>query len=69
MIHRDDSHGAFLRYVRVSEIPEGERQEFMEFMVGQTRPVIDGLDSQDAVYVCDYANWKSKKLGRKWYFD
>lgn len=45
-----------LSYVRISEIPEGERAAFDRWMSGQTCPLIE--EAPDAVYEWDYRKWK-----------
>ena len=47
-----------LEYMRISELPEDEREPFTEALRGQTCPVIPGIEPQDAFYVWDYNVWK-----------
>jgi len=56
-------------YIRISELPEEEREPFSKWMAGQTRPVIPELEPQDAVYPWDYENWLNYKSGKPWFFD
>lgn len=48
-------------YIRISELPERERSEFLEWVYGQTMPIIRALDVQDAIYLWDYERWKEEK--------
>lgn len=57
-IQHQTEHG--FSYVRISELPEHERARFSAWMAGQTRPIIPGLEPQDAVYVWDYNNWRNE---------
>ena len=54
MVHSRDG----LNYMRISELPEEEREPFTKALYGQTCPIIDGLEPQDAFYQCDYDKWK-----------
>lgn len=54
LIHTYDD----ILYIRVSECPENERAALTRWMVGQTAPLIPGLDPQDAVYLWDYEQFK-----------
>jgi hypothetical protein len=49
------------QWPRVSELPEDEREPFTNWLVGQTRPMIEGIpmDEQDGYYEHDYRRWKS----------
>lgn len=51
-----------VNYFRISEIPEEQRAEFSKWLEGQTRPLIEGLEPQDAVWPWDYNRWKLLKL-------
>ncbi len=56
---------------RIRDLPEVERQPFLDFLVGQTIPTIieEGVPAgtQDAYYPWDYDNWKRKPNQR--FFD
>ena len=56
-IYRDGT----VAYIRISELPEDEREPFTNWMQGQTRPWIDDLDPQDTAYPWDYERWINKK--------
>lgn len=51
---------------RIRNLPEAERQPFIEFLVGQTVPWIEGepMEDQDAYYPWDYDNFKRKPQNR-----
>lgn len=49
-----------LTYIRLSELPEAEAARLDEWTQDQTRPVIPGLELQDAVYSWDYTRWKRR---------
>lgn len=48
-------------YVRISELPKEQQEEFTKFMAYQTRPLIYDEESkvylEDAVYIWDYDRW------------
>lgn len=46
---------------RIRDLPEHEQQAFKVYLIGQTRPFVEGLpqDEQDFFYVCDYRRWKA----------
>lgn len=54
-------------YVRISEVPENEREELIKFMYGQTMPFIPGHD--DAIFLWDYYTFKDFILGKKVIWD
>jgi len=41
-------------YVRLSEIPEEHKEPFNKFLGTTTRPVIEGLAIQDAIFAIDW---------------
>lgn len=45
---------------RIRNLPEGERQPFLDFLANQTRPMIEGvpMDEQDGYFESDYLNFK-----------
>jgi hypothetical protein len=48
------------QWPRVRDLPEVERAPFTEWLVGQTRPMLDGIpmEEQDGYYDHDYRRWK-----------
>lgn len=50
-------------YILISELPEEQREPFDKWMRGQTCPVIEGVDTNDAVYPWDYQRWKDHRAG------
>lgn len=53
-----------ISYVRISDIPLDEREELEEWLDGQARPTIEGLDTQDALFSWDYKRWKKGLIKR-----
>lgn len=49
-----------MNWKRIRDLPENERDEFVKWLEGQTRPWIDGepASEQDGYYEWDYENWK-----------
>ena len=53
-------------YIRISEVSEELKPEFLKWMRGQTVPIVPDLDPQDAVYEWDWDRWLVKqKTGRE----
>ena len=50
-------------YPRIRDVPAHEREAFMSWLNGQTRPYIDGQpwSEQDAYFEGDYERWKQGK--------
>jgi len=48
------------RFPRIRYLPESERVPFKNWLYGQTRPWLDGIEEeeQDAFYQHDYDRWK-----------
>ena len=46
-------------YIDTKDIPEKYREEFLNWMQGQTSPIIEGCD---AVYSWDWDRWLDNKL-------
>jgi hypothetical protein len=46
---------------RLRELPEDEQEPFYSWLMGQTRPCIEGIaqEDQDFFYVHDYRRWKA----------
>lgn len=62
-------HGGVL-VVRISEVPEHQRNALDKFIVGQTMPLVEGKSVQDFVYLHDYENFLHKhKTGREMFWD
>lgn len=53
-----------ISYVRISDIPLDERKELEDWLDGQARPIIEGLDTQDALFSWDYKRWKKGLIKR-----
>lgn len=55
-------------FKRIRDLPEHEQKPFLEFLHGQTRPLVEGIpdDEQDFYYECDYLNWKQPPRKRFW---
>lgn len=49
-------------YVRLSNVPENERKPLDLWLTGQARPIIEGLDVQDALFSWDYRRWKKSLI-------
>ena len=49
-----------VRLPRLRDLPTVEQKPFDEWLVGQTRPMIEGvpMEEQDAYYEWDYKRWK-----------
>jgi hypothetical protein len=60
-IPRHQYPGQKFLYIRISEIPEELRPEFLAWMRGQTVPLVEGLEPQDAVYEWDFDRFLVKK--------
>ncbi len=55
-------------YVKISDIPEHMQKEFNEWLYGQTRPSVKGVE--DAVYSHDWERYHEMKVkGKSTYFD
>lgn len=52
---------ALEHYPRERDLPEEERGAFREWMMGQTRPYVEGIprEDQDFFYIKDYKRWKA----------
>lgn len=46
-------------YIRVSDVSVYEREHLLDWLRGQTRPTISGLDPQDAVFTWDYRRFRN----------
>lgn len=57
----------YFDYVRVSELPNFEAGVFERWLSGQTRPIVEGIDPQDAAYAWDYERWcdEGKRLEQR----
>lgn len=44
---------------RISNLPEEERATFDAWLLGQTRPIVEGVAVQDYFYEHDYLRWKA----------
>lgn len=53
-----------IKFIRISDVPEDDRAAFAQWMGGQTRPWINGIEPMDAVYVHDYQSWLDAKAGK-----
>ena len=53
------------KWPRIRDLPKAEQRPFEEWLVGQTRPLMEdvppGWDEQDAYYPWDYDHWKAGK--------
>lgn len=50
-------------FPRIKDLPEAERQPFVDWLQGQTRPIDESLpptEEQDCYYQYDYLRWKEK---------
>lgn len=61
-IPRYEYPGEKFKYIRLSDIPEkvgsnNIRATFLDWMYGQTVPLVPGLTPQDAVYEWDWSRW------------
>jgi hypothetical protein len=59
-------------YIRISDVKDDKtKQSLMEFMGGQTMPLIESGDTfiTDAVYLWDYENFLNKMKGKPHFFD
>lgn len=52
--------------LRISGVPESQREELKRFMAGQTMPFIDGAKTQDYIYIQDYTNFLRPERERFW---
>ena len=50
-----------IRYVRLSELPEGDQARLRVWLFGQTTPAIPGLPPEDLVYARDYERWQQEQ--------
>lgn len=50
-------------FPRIRDLPVSERQTFSTWLIGQTRPWIEGVveEEQDAYFPWDYDRWKEGK--------
>lgn len=55
-------------WLRIRDLPEAERQPFLDFLAHQTRPWIDGEpeSEQDGYYHCDLENFRRHPRDRGW---
>lgn len=44
---------------KIRDLPESERAPFEKWLYGQTRPLFDNGDIEDAYYLWDYERWKA----------
>lgn len=54
-------HSGDIPYIRISDLPIDQQAPLQVWMYHQTRPLIEGLDPQDAVYAWDYERWLVKQ--------
>lgn len=52
----------YFEYVFTDDIPEEYKEEFFDWMFGQTMPVVD--NARNAVYAYDYERWVRWKTGK-----
>lgn len=55
-----------IAYMRVSDIEDEEaRERLILWLYGKTRPVIPGLELQDAVYIWDWERFSAKTISQE----
>lgn len=47
-----------ISYIRLGELPPEERRALEWWLYGQSAPLIQDLEPQDAVYLQDYEQWR-----------
>lgn len=60
-VHAFSSGNTDIPYVRLSEIPDGFAKGLSGWIVGQARPMVPGLEPQDAIFEWDWERYLKER--------